>query len=125
MNEKFEKAKTFVKEHKKEIAIGAGAAVIGTVIFMVTKKEPKINGIDGDKLRKVLVPKLEKLEVPETLLEKGITEVSSTKPNEWLDIWTNNVSLSELGNVGKELCKAYDWKPEQTISGVVGINLNN
>lgn len=39
MKEKFEKAKTFVKEHKKEILIGTGLVIAGGVIFVVTKKE--------------------------------------------------------------------------------------
>lgn len=76
MNEKIEKAKTFVKEHKKEILIGVGLTVIGGVTFAVTRKKPKIEDY-LDKLPNIPNSKLKKLELPETLLRKGITEVSS------------------------------------------------
>lgn len=33
--------KEFVKNHKKEIILGAGVALIGGAIFVVTKKQPK------------------------------------------------------------------------------------
>lgn len=124
MNEKIEKAKTFVKEHKKEILIGVGLTVIGGVTFAVTRKKPKIEDY-LDKLPNIPNSKLKKLELPETLLRKGITEVSSTNPDEWFDIWADGIPLSELGNIGKELCKTYDWKPEQTVGGVMSIGMND
>lgn len=124
MKEKLEKAKIFVKEHKKEILIGTGLVIAGGVIFVVTKKKPKFEDFDWDKLPSIPDPKLKKLEVPETLLQKGVTEVSSHNPDKWFDIWTDGVPLSELGNVGKELCDAYDWKPDQLIGGVVSIGVN-
>lgn len=127
MKEKLEKAKTFVKEHKKEILIGTGLVIAGGVIFVVTKKKPKfeeLNDFDWDKLQSIPDLRLKKLEVPETLLQKGVTEVSSQNPDKWFYIWTDGVPLSELGNVGKELCDAYDWKPDQLIGGVVSIGVN-
>ena len=127
MKEKLEKAKTFVKEHKKEILIGTGLVIAGGVIFVVTKKKPKLEDMknfDWDKLPSIPDPKLKKLEVPETLLQKGVTEVSSQNPDKWFDIWTDGVPLSELGNFGKELSDTYDWKPNQLIRGVVAIGLN-
>lgn len=126
MKEKFEKVKTFVKEHKKEILIGTGLVIAGGVIFIVTKKKPKFDDFDWDWDKLLSTPdmKLKKLEVPETLLQKGVTEVSSHNPDKWFDIWTDGVPLSELGNVGKELCDAYNWKPDQLIGGVVSIGVN-
>lgn len=124
MNEKIEKAKTFVKEHKKEILIGVGLTVIGGVTFAVTRKKPKIEDY-LDKLPNIPKVKVKKLELSETLLQKGITEVSSPNPDEWFDIWADRIPLSELGNIGKELCETYDWKPEQAVGGVISIGMND
>lgn len=34
--------KEFVKNHKKELILGAGAIVVGGAIFVVTKRKPKL-----------------------------------------------------------------------------------
>lgn len=123
MKQKVEKAKTFVKEHKKEILIGTGLAVAGGLIFIVTKKKPKfesdlLTGIKND-----LTNNLTKLDVPDSLKAKGIEEVSSHNAQKWMDIWFNQTPLSELGNVGKELCDTYNWTTDHTLSGVLDVGL--
>lgn len=123
MKQKLEKAKIFVKEHKKEIVIGAGVAIIGGVIFVIARKKPKI--IDTIQ-ETVKVPyERVKLDIPESLAAKGVTDFSG--PGEWLDLWLNDTPISELGALGEELVKHYDFlDPKDTIGGVVtvgGLNL--
>ena len=118
---KLEKAKTFVKEHKKELAIGAGCLVIGGAIFFITKKKPKI--LDEGLAACVHLPKLTKLDVPDSLKAKGVYEISSHNPDKYLDIWLDNVSLSKLGEVGEELIAACGCASDTTISGVVDVGM--
>lgn len=117
MKQKIEKVKTFIEKYKKEVLIGTGLTVVGGIVFVVSKKKLKLDGVDFDNISQL--PGLTKLEVSDSLIKKGIVDVSSHKPEKWMDIWFDNTPLSELGDVGKELCEIYGWKPDQTISGVV------
>lgn len=116
---KLEKVKTFVKEHKKELAIGAGCLVVGGVVFFITKKKPKIAGI----LNTIRSYKLTKFDVTENLVGNGVYEVSSSNPNRYWDVWMENTPLSKLGEIGEGLATISDVDAERGISGVVNVYL--
>ena len=118
---KLEKVKTFVKEHKKEFAIGAGCLVVGSVIFFITKKKPKIT----ETLNTIRSYGLTKFDVTENLVSKGVYEVSSSNPSRYWDVWMKNAPLSKLGEIGEELARIPDVDAERGISGVVNIYIKN
>lgn len=104
MKEKHEnKVIKFVKEHKKEIVIAAGAAVLGGVIGYKLKGESKLikdlRGFDND-------------------LENDILKISS-KSN-------GCITLNALGELhtldhnylGDHLCNSPAHSPENTVTGV-------
>ena len=105
MKERIEKAKQYVTEHKKEFALGATVVITTVAVgvtFVITKKKPKIGTLETP----TLFPKLTILDLPDSLKEIGVTELSSNQPDEWIDIWMSGVPLSELGRFGEEVQKA-------------------
>lgn len=117
------KLKEFVKEHKKELAIGAGCLVVGGVVFFITKKKPKI--LSEGLLTDAHLPKLTKLDVTESLASSGVYEISSTNPNRYLDVWMKNTPLSKLGEVGEEIAKIPGVDAERGFTGVVDLYIKN
>lgn len=111
MDKKLEKVKAFVKEHKVEIACTVGAAVLGVVVFAVTKRKPNIQKTDVS-----FIPIPKNIEVPEELVKYGVKAV---------DVYSGAVELhtayadsgykvavAELGKFGEALCKIPDIKQE-------------
>lgn len=102
---KIENMKNWMKEHKKEIAIGVGTVVVGGVVCVL--------GIKFKKSGKGLVdivellpdrPKYNKLELTEELTEM-VEEISGPENEAWKDLWIGTVSLKDLGKFGEDIMK--------------------
>ena len=119
LKEKFEQAKEFVVEHKKEIAIVALTAVGGAVVWKVVKSVPSI----------------------ETPVDKIIIEAAESKVTEYLprpdlavgvvdDLWVdqfgkglilNEFSVGDMGKIGEELLKIDGITKETEVTAVLGL----
>lgn len=116
MKEKMQKVKTFVKEHKEQITIGAGAVVIGGIMFMVTKKKPKLKTMEAvDVIQKFNT----ELEHPE--LDFG------TITDFWLEGGYKNaiihdLTIADLGALGEQFVEKVDGITKDTeVSLVMGL----
>lgn len=116
MKEKMQKVKTFVKEHKTEIASGAVAVVSGMVIYMVTKKEPKLKITEGVNL----------LQNPCTELEHPELDFG-TITDFWLEGGYKNaiikdLTIGDLGALGEQFVTKVDGITKDTgVSLVMGL----
>lgn len=119
MKGKIEKLKKTVSEHKTEI-IGAGLFLCGGLCVMALKKKPEVI---SDGLNKVREHGLTKMDIPQSLVGNGVYEISSTNPEKYWDIWMDNVPLSELGEVGVDLCNTLGVCGGAGFSGVVSVKL--
>ena len=115
MKQEIEKSKEFVKEHKKEILIGTGIAVVGGLIFIVTKKKPKFEGT-----RRVIKTsmKCKDLEKPNINIGR-IDEL-------WQDEFgkmaiVNDFKVADMGTIGKEFLKIDGVTNETEVSVIIGL----
>ena len=114
MNEKLEKVKVFIKEHKVEIACAVGAAALG----VVAKRKLNIQETDIS-----FIPK--NIEVPEELVKYGVDTIDDY--NGAVELMTSyadpgyKVAVEELGKFGEALCKIPDIKPENKAYVLINI----
>lgn len=110
MNEKLEKVKVFVKEHKVEIACAVGAVALG----VVAKRKLNIQEF---------IPK--NIEVPEELVKYGVDTIDDYSGA--VELMTSyadpgyKVAVEELGKFGEALCKIPDIKPENKAYVLINI----
>lgn len=120
MNEKLEKVKVFVKEHKVEIAyaiaIGAGLVALG---------ERKLSKVDHATLLVDEKEILNNIEVPEELVKYGVDTIDNySGAVELMTSYANQgykVAVEELGKFGEALCKIPDIKPENKAYVLINI----
>ena len=114
MKEKLEQVKTFVDEHKRELAIGAGVAgitVISGVAYVITKQKPKI-----DILEKVF--NVKDLEKPK--MDIG-TLTDLWEEGECINAILNDVTVADLGEVGKQFLKIDGITNDTEVSAVISL----
>lgn len=115
MNEKLEKVKVFVKEHKVEIACAVGAAALGVV---TKRKLSKVNYI-------IPLVDHDNIEVPEELVKYGVDRIDNYSGA--VELMTSyadqgyKVAVEELGKFGEALCKIPDIKPENKVYVLINI----
>lgn len=115
MNEKLEKVKVFVKEHKVEIACAVGAAALGVV---AKRKLSKVNYI-------IPLVDHDNIEVPEELVKYGVDRIDNYSGA--VELMTSyadqgyKVAVEELGKFGEALCKIPDIKPENKAYVLINI----
>ena len=115
MKEKLEKAKTFVKEHKRELAIGAGVAgimMIGGVVYMITKKKPKIANISES------VFHAKDLEKPK--MDIG-TLTDLWQEGGYINAILYDVTVADLGAVGEQFLKIDGVTNDTVVSAVISL----
>ena len=115
MKEKLEKAKTFVKEHKRELAIGAGVAgimMIGGVVHMITKKKPKIANISES------VFHAKDLEKPK--MDIG-TLIDLWREGGYINAILYDVTVADLGAVGEQFLKIDGVTNDTVVSAVISL----
>lgn len=118
MNEKLEKVKVFVKEHKVKIACAVGEAALGVVVLAVAKRKLNIKKTDIS-----FIPK--NIEVPEELVKYGVDTIDDY--NGAVELMTSyadagyKVAVEELGKFGEALCKIPDIKPENKAYVLINI----
>lgn len=116
MNEKLEKVKVFVKEHKVEIAYAVGAVALG----VVAKRKLSIQETDIS-----FIPKPKNIEVPEELVKYGVDTIDDYSGA--VELMTSyadqgyKVAVEELGKFGEALCKIPDIKPENKAYVLINI----
>lgn len=117
MKERMQKVKTFVKEHKEQIAIGAATIVVGGVIFIVTKKKPKFK---AEKAVEVLPKFNTELEHPD--LDFGtITDFWSE--GGFKNAIIDDLTIADLGALGEQFVEKVDGITKDTeVSILMGIN---
>lgn len=115
MKQKVEKAKTFVKEHKKEILIGTGLAVAGGLIFIITKKKPKFEGA-----RRVIKTSMEYKDLEKPVLNIGrIDELWQDEFGKMAII--NDFTVADMGTIGQEFLKIDGVTNETEVSVIMGL----
>ena len=119
---KIENMKNWVKDHKKEIAIGVGTVVVGGVMIVVGHKTIK----NWDKLSKGAKDVTNSITknnwVKVDLLEATggmIEEISGPADKAWKDVWLGKVPLTKLGELGEKLMEI-GYSAEDFIEG--GVN---
>lgn len=117
MDKKTNKVKAFMKEHKKGIAVTVGTAVVGGVIFAVTKHKP-------DVVKAVEYLKPENIEIPKELIKYGVDNIDNYTGA--VELTTGyapdyKVAVAELGRFGEALCKIPDIKPENKAFVLINI----
>lgn len=115
MKEKLEKAKTFVKEHKKEILIGTGLVIAGGVIFVVTKKKPKFEGA-----RRVIKTSMEYTDLEKPELNIGrIDELWKDECGKMAIV--NDFTVADMGSIGQEFLKIDGVTNDTEVSVIMGL----
>ena len=111
---KIEKAKEFVKTHKKEIALTALATVTTGVGIVLCKKLP------STKTWNVTLPKrISDLNIPENLKTCDMTAL--WKEGDYVNSIVDNVCLSQMGEFGVELIDNLDCiEPDVPVSLIIG-----
>ena len=117
MNEKLEKVKVFIKEHKVEIACTVGAAALG----VVAKRKLSKGIVD------YATPLVDRnnIEVPEELVKYGVDTIDNYSGA--VELMTSyadqgyKVAVEELGKFGEALCKIPDIKPENKAYVLINI----
>ncbi len=113
LKEKVTKGKEFVKEHKKEIAIGLACVVGGAVVYKITKKAPKF----------------EKLEDCE-LIGSVTVDIPQLKIGKIDDLWcddfgknliVNDITVANMGEIGQEFLKIDGVTEDTVVTGVIGL----
>lgn len=117
MNEKLEKVKVFVKEHKVEIACAVGAAALG----VVAKRKLSKGIVDYA----TPLDYQDNIEVPEELIKYGVNTIDNYSGA--VELMTSyadqgyKVAVEELGKFGEALCKIPDIKPENKAYVLINI----
>lgn len=113
MKQKLKRVKTFVMEHKKEIVIGAGLALAGGVVFIITKHK-------SEGMRKVIKTSMEykDLEKPNICIGK-IDEL-------WQDEFgktaiVNDFKVADMGTIGQEFLKINGVTNNTDVSVIIGL----
>lgn len=117
MGKKANKVKTFVKKHK--VLVGTtGVAIVGGVIFAVTKHKPNITSKIVDSVSH------EHTDVPEELVKFGVDTIDNYSG--CVELMTNfapdyKVAIDDLGRFGEALCKIPEVKPENKAYVLINI----
>ena len=122
--------KNFIKKHKKEILIGAGVTLVGGVVYLVTKNKPKFNtladiGIDND-----FVENFNSIRLKEQARIEAFNCGVGTVTDMWdeggaLNLIINDITIDELGLLGKEFIKLDEVSDNTTVNLVVGLINDN
>ena len=100
----------FVKNHKKELAIAGVSAVIGGVVFAVTRKKPVLVHCWTRTCDDIPIPELSVGTVNALWKEDG-----------YIDTIVNNIPIASIGEFFEELVKNVEQiNPDGTIDAVVG-----
>lgn len=122
--------KNFIKEHKKEILIGAGITVVGGVAYLVTKRKPKFNTVADIGIDNNFVKKFNSIRLEEQARIEAFNCGVGTVSDMWneggaLNFIINDVTIDELGLLGQEFSKLDEVSDNTTVSLVVGLIHNN
>lgn len=110
------KIKKFVKEHKKELAIGALTVVAGGVIFAITKKKP--SEVITQSTLKIPGSNIKDLNIPD--IDYGTIE-ALWKEGEGTMVIMGDITVGNMGKVGEQLLKIENVEPETTVSIIGGL----
>lgn len=104
LKEKFEQAKKFVKEHKKEVAICVGTIVGGVIVWKITKHNPS-KAIQADEI-----------DIPD--LDIGVIDKL------WIGshgtgIILNDFTVTDMGAIGEELFKLENITDKTKVSAMI------
>lgn len=119
LKEKFEQAKDFVVDHKKEIAIVALTAVGGVIVWKIVKKIPSVE----TPVDKIIVEAAESSftgYLPKPDLALGVVN------DLWVDQFGKNLILNEftvadMGKIGEELLKIDGITKETEVTAMLGL----
>lgn len=104
----------WIKEHKAEILIVTGTAVLGGLcIYGVSKKTPKSD-------IKELFDSIDKIK-PENIeldgFDVGMCDRAVKYPGGVIDLWVENVKLEQMGDLGEEIIKRVPELPSNPAVG--------
>ena len=102
MKEKLKKVGKYIKEHKKEIAIGT-VVTIGSIFVDKTELIKQLGGFTEHALK----------------LDVGTCDGYSTCTDNWIGTTINDLHVGDLGKVGTELLKIPGITEESTISAII------
>ena len=117
------KLKEFWNDHKKEILIGTGVAIFGGAVYVVTKKKPKINVVDTCKdITKNVFSISPKEQARIDAFDCKIGTVTGMwNEGGYLNVIINDVSITDIGDLGKEFLKLDEVNENTKISLVAGM----
>lgn len=122
--------KNFIKKHKKEILIGTGVIIVGGVVYLVTKNKPKSNVLADIGIDNEFVKKFNSVRSEEQARIKAFNCGIGTVSDMWneggaLNFIINDVTIDELGLLGREFSKLDEVSDNTTVSLVVGLINDN
>lgn len=107
--------KDYIKNHKKEIVIGA-ISVVGIGVMTAI-------GVKSLKTVKTIVPDVAKsiddIDVPDTWSVGTVTQL--WKENTWTNAIINDITIADLGKLGEELQKIDGVKSNTEVSAMFGL----
>ena len=122
---KIENMKNWMKEHKKEIAIGGIFIATSCIGFIIASKI----GIDKKKVTEAVKSVTDKEYWTKLELTDGLTgmvdEISGPTESKWKDLWLGVIPLKDLGKLGEELMKIEGYSEDSIITGGVTALLHN
>lgn len=120
LKEKMKQVKTFVADHKKEIAICVGVVVGGVVVYKIVKKVPKQQTLDkavdksfGNFLGFIAC---KDLDIPKTDIGT-IDEL--WQEGDFKNLIFNDITVADMGKIGEEFLKIDGVTKETVVSGVL------
>ena len=121
---RIEKVKVFVKDHWKEIAVGAGIVVIGGITYVLFRKKPDFENVNLE------LPDISDWSTKEqeriSKLNWGIGEMTDLwDEGGFINTVVNNVPISKLGDFGEELKKIGTIADDSLVDMVIGLKPMN
>lgn len=112
MKEKLKKVGNYIKNHKKEIAIGTVTVIGGIVVGKFAWDHRRIVDKTG------LIEQLGGFTQHDMKFDVGYSEGYSSK-GDWIGTTFNDLHVGDLGKVGTEMLKIPGITEESTISAII------
>ena len=107
----------FIRTHKKEIAIVAGTAIAGGIVFVIAKKKPTVSSNTVNSL-------IEKWrDVDHSAITIGRISECNTN-GEWIDVIVNDIKVSDLAAFSEELQKLEGVNSDTGVSAMISLSNN-
>lgn len=106
-----------IRSHKKELAIATGVAIVGGIVYLVTKQKTDSSAQLAELVNGTII---KDLEVP-NCINIGTVDQCWLEDNV-MNMIVNDLTVKDLGKFGEELIKLDDITPDTGVSTIIGLS---